>query len=81
MQSILLVNFCSHLAMNVCNNHCVGPVAHYKVLRSLWDKHDIVNSDVRTHRSVRSFYCVDAIHCLHAPDLKKRQVSKENPQK
>lgn len=67
----MLVNFCSHLAMNVRNNHRVGPIAHHEVLRSLWDKHNVVNSDVCTIRNVRGFYCVSAIHCLHAPDLKK----------
>lgn len=65
------VKFRSHLAMNVCNNHCVGPITHHKVLRSLWDKHNIVNSDVCTLGNVRGFYCVAAIHCLHVPDLNK----------
>lgn len=66
--------FCPYLAMDVRNNHRVGPITHYKVIRSFRDENNIVNRDVRTLGYVWGFNCVGAIHCLHAPDLIKKTI-------
>lgn len=65
--------FGHYLALDVHDDHRIGPVTDHKVLRVPGHKNDIVDRDVCPLRDIWSFDSVCAVCRLRVPDLRKGQ--------
>lgn len=69
------VRSCTNLSLHVHDDHCVGAIAHYKVLRVLGQQDDVVDGDVCAGRRAQRFEGVAALGGLHVPHLRQKHCS------
>lgn len=60
---------CTHLALHVHDDHCVGAVAHHKMLRILGQQDDVVDRDVGAGWRPQRLEGAAALGGLHVPHL------------
>lgn len=58
------------LSLHVHDDHCVGAVAHDKVLRVLGQQDDIIDCDISAGWRSQRLEGAGALSGLHVPDLK-----------
>lgn len=62
---------CTDLSLHVHDDHGVGAVTHYEVLRVLWQQDDVVDGDVCAGRRAQRFEGAGALCGFHVPHLEQ----------